>query len=313
MHMQIHYGYEDLKFVRPVVTLGIFDGVHRGHRFLLDRVIKKACDTGGESVVITFYPHPRMVLDRNSKALTFLTTLGEKTALLEKSGIDHLIMIEFTREFSRISACDFVKDILVGKIGAKHLIVGYDHHFGRKGEGDFSTVLKCSESLDLSVERVEGLNSGDDIVSSSLVREALLSGRVEEAARLLGYHYELTGSVIEGRRLGRTIGFPTANILPNDSHKLIPMKGVYAVEVFTAGTMYPGMLSIGSNPTVNRDESFRSIEVHMIGFHGDVYNSIISVVFRKRLRDEIRFESIEALARQMESDLQATRKIFSEK
>jgi riboflavin kinase / FMN adenylyltransferase len=309
--MKIHYGYENLQLTRPVVTLGIFDGVHRGHRLLLNRLVNKAMEVDGESVVITFHPHPRIVLDQNSSSLTFLTTMDEKIEILENFGIDHLIIIEFNRDFSMISACDFVKDILVGKIGTRYLMFGYDHHFGRKGEGDLNTIRKCTESLDFSIEKVEGLESGSGIISSSLVREALLAGKVEEAADLLGYFYSLTGAVIEGKKLGRAIGFPTANILPSDSHKLVPLNGVYAVEVDLDGKRYPGMLNIGSNPTVNNDVELRSIEVNIIGFDGDIYGSVLSLRFIRRLRDEIRFSSIGELVARMEIDKQDTLRILS--
>ncbi len=309
--MQIHSGYENISLRNPVVTLGIFDGVHLGHKVLLDRLVSCAREAGGESVVITFSPHPRIVLDKDSSSLTFLTTMEEKIALLEKANVDHLIVIEFNRQFSRMSACDFVMHVLVGKIGTKHLIIGYDHHFGRKGEGDFDTVKRCTESLDFRVEQVTGFQTEGGAVSSSSVREALLSGRVEAAGRLLGYNYTLTGTVVEGRRIGRSIGFPTANILPGDPHKLVPMNGVYAVEVMYAGDLFAGMLSIGSNPTVNSDTALKSIEVYIIGFEGDLYGKTVSVVFRKRLRDEIRFDSIEQLAHQMELDKQSTIRLLS--
>jgi riboflavin kinase/FMN adenylyltransferase len=309
--MLIHKGYENLKLGNPVVTLGIFDGVHLGHMALLDRLVSCAKEENGEAVVITFFPHPRIVLDKDSSSLTFLTTMEEKITLLARANIDHLIVIEFNREFSRISACDFVKEVLLEKIGTKHLIIGFNHHFGRKGEGDFNTVKQCTESLDFKVEQVAGLLSDGSAVSSSLIREALMQGRLEEANKLLGYFYSVNGTVIEGRRLGRSIGFPTANISPADQHKLIPCKGVYAVEVNLGGKVYPGMLSIGSNPTVNNDSGLRSIEVHILNFEGDIYGSSISVVFRKRLRDEIKFDSVKELAQQMELDKQSTISLFS--
>jgi riboflavin kinase/FMN adenylyltransferase len=309
--MHIHKGYENFNLKCPVVTLGIFDGVHLGHKSLLDRLVASAKEVNGEAVVITFSPHPRLVLDKDGSALTFLTTMKEKIGLLERAKIDHLIIIEFTREFSRISACDFVKEALAGKIGTKHLIIGYNHHFGRKGEGDFNTVKQCTESLDFKVEQVQGLQSEGLAVSSSTIREALLQGRLEEANRLLGYFYPVSGTVVEGRMIGRSIGFPTANIQPDDLHKLIPCSGVYAVEVNLEGRLFPGMLSIGSNPTVNSDTSIRSIEVHLINFEGDIYGKSITVVFRKRLRDELRFDSIKKLAEQMELDKQTTLQLFS--
>jgi riboflavin kinase / FMN adenylyltransferase len=309
--MDIHRGYENIHLERPVVTLGIFDGVHLGHRVLLDRLVSCAREVNGTSVVITFSPHPRLVLAKESTNLTFLTTMEEKIVLLEKANVDHLIIIEFNREFSMISACDFVREVLVKKIGTKHLIIGYNHHFGRKGEGDFNTVKECTDSLDFKVEQVKGFQADGGEVSSSVVREALLGGKLEEAGKLLGYDYSLSGTVIEGRRLGRAIGFPTANIKPVDLHKLIPRNGVYAVEVNLGGEAYPGMLSIGSNPTVNSDSGFRSIEVHILNFGKDIYGKPISVVFRKRLRDEIKFDSLEKLAEQMELDRQSTLRIFS--
>lgn len=309
--MDIHRGYENINLENPVVTLGIFDGVHIGHKALLRHLVTCAEEDDGEAVVITFSPHPRIVLDKDSSALTFLSTMEEKIVLLDREKIDHLIIIEFNKEFSRIPACDFVKDVLMEKIGTKHLIIGYNHRFGRKGEGDFNTVKQCTESFDFKVEQVEGLDSEWGEVSSSSIREALLHGRLEEANRLLGYSYSISGTVIEGRKIGRSIGFPTANIKPADQHKLIPCSGVYAVEVGLGGAFYPGMLSIGSNPTVNTDKGYMSIEVHILNFDRDIYGDLVTVVFRKRLRDEIRFDNLLKLTEQMELDKQSTIELFS--
>jgi riboflavin kinase / FMN adenylyltransferase len=309
--MYIHEGIENINLVKPVVTLGIFDGVHLGHRALLDHVVRSAKEINGTAVVITFSPHPRMVLEKDNEGLTFLSTMKEKIELMEKANIDHLVIVEFTREFSRITACDFVQDILVEKMGTEHLIIGYNHHFGRSGKGDFNTIRQCTEGRPIRVEQVEGLRSEDGAISSSLIREALLHGRLDEANRLLGYFYSVSGTVIEGRKIGRGIGFPTANINPDDQHKLIPVNGVYVVEVMLAGKSYPGMLSIGSNPTVNRDAGYRSIEVHILNFEREIYGSQITVVFRKRLRDEIRFENIKELTEQMELDKLSTIQLFS--
>jgi riboflavin kinase/FMN adenylyltransferase len=309
--MIIHEGYENLNLISPVVTMGIFDGVHRGHRTLLDFLTTRAKEAASESVVITFSPHPRLVLDKNPAGLFFLTTIEEKKQLLADAGIDHLVLIEFTREFSNISACDFIKDILVGRIKTKHLIIGYDHHFGRRGEGDFNTIKGCAKDLDFSVEQVQGFQTKEGVISSSAIREALLSGNLDEANNWLGYHYELTGTVIEGRKLGRTIGYPTANIKPESDHKLIPCNGVYAVEVRVDGRKYPGMLSIGTNPTVNADPDFRSIEVHILNFGNDIYGNKISVVFVKRLRSEKKFDNLKQLTEQMNNDKIETLNMFS--
>ena len=311
--MIIHEGYENLNLFTPVVTLGIFDGVHRGHRTLLDILVSRAGEVNGESVVVTFFPHPRLVLEHNRIKLSFLTTMEEKKVLLEKANVDHLIILEFTRQFSKIPACDFVKDILVKKIGTKHLIIGYNHHFGREGEGDFKTIKQCSDSLGFTVEQVQGLQTEEGAISSSLIRDALLNGRLDVANNLLGYSYSVTGTVISGKKIGRSIGFPTANIKPEDQYKLIPGNGVYAVEVQLDGIVYPGMLNIGSNPTVNNDTRARSIEVYILNFEHDIYGKKISVLFIKRLRDEKKFDNIGQLAEQMTLDKQDTIRLFAGK
>jgi len=308
--MIIHDGYENLNLNSPVTTLGIFDGVHRGHMALIECLISRAREEKCESVVITFSPHPRIVLEQNSSVLTFLTTMEEKKELLEKAGIDHLVVIKFNIEFSRIGACDFIKDILVKKIGTRHLIIGHNHHFGRRGEGDFNTIKQCSESLGFMVEQVQGFRTEEGTISSSLIRDALLTGRLDDANRWLGYSYSLSGTVVEGRKIGRSIGFPTANIKPDSQNKLIPSNGVYAVEVKVDGAFYPGMLNIGSNPTVNSDKSFRSIEVHILNFDNDIYGKCISVRFRKRLRDEKKFDNLGQLTKQMSLDKQDTLRLF---
>jgi riboflavin kinase/FMN adenylyltransferase len=307
--MIIHEGYEGLNLINPVVTLGIFDGVHKGHKALLDILASRARESEGEAVVVTFFPHPRLVLDPVPAKLSFLTTMDEKKKLLEEANVDHLIIIEFTKKFSEIRACDFIKDILHDKIGTKHLLIGFNHRFGRGAEGDPDTLRECAENLNFKVEQVQGFYGEEGPVSSSLIREALLNGKPEDANRWLGYNYSLTGSVIEGRKIGRSIGFPTANIKPDNEHKLIPVDGVYAVEVQVDGFNYPGMLSIGINPTVNADKK-RSIEVNILDFERDIYRKTITVIFHKRLRDEIRFSSKEELSHQMLLDKQQVIQLF---
>ena len=194
----------------------------------------------------------------------------------------------------------------MGKIGMKHLLIGYNHHFGKGGAGDFNTVKQCAESFDFLVEQVQEFYTEEGTISSSAIREALLNGRLDEANRWLGYSYSVTGAIIEGRRIGQSIGFPTANIKPDFQYKLIPGNGVYAVDVKLDGLIYPGMLSIGTNPTVNEDPAKRSIEVHILNFDKDIYGKTISVIFRKRLRDEIKFDNIAQLTEQLELDKQQT-------
>ncbi len=309
--MVIHRGYENLFFVNPVVTMGIFDGVHRGHMSLLNILVSRAKELKGESVVITFLPHPRLVLEKNHINLSFLNTMEEKTQLLRKSGIDHLVIVRFDREFSRIGACDFIRSVLVEKVGTKHLMLGYDHHFGQDGKGDYNTVRECGESMNFNVEKVKGLYTEYGEISSSSIREDLLGGHIEKANNCLGYYYRIEGKVVEGNRVGRSIGFPTANIEAADKYKLIPGNGVYAVEVEADGAIYPGMLSIGYNPTVKKEGTERSVEVHILNFSKDIYNQTITVIFRKRLRSEKKFESLNELADQMKVDRENTLKLLS--
>jgi len=309
--MIIHEGYENLNLTDPVVTLGIFDGVHRGHMILLNRLVSLSREIKSESVVITFSPHPRLVLEQNNHDLSFLTTMEEKIVMLMNVNIDHLIIIEFNEQFSKIPASDFIKEILIDKIGTKQLIIGYNHHFGKRGEGDFNTIKRYSEKLDFSVEQVQGFREEERAISSSLIREALLKGKLDDANRWLGYFYSVSGTVVEGRKIGRNIGFPTANIKPDSQYKLIPCNGVYAVEAKIDDKVYPGILSIGSNPTVNTDASLRSIEVHILNFDRDIYGRKISVTFRKRLRDEKKFDNLQQLAEQMSKDKQDALKLFA--
>jgi riboflavin kinase / FMN adenylyltransferase len=309
--MIIHVGYENLELKKPVVTLGIFDGVHRGHRMLLDSLVSQAHTAGGESVVVTFDPHPRIVLSDNRKGLFFLSTMAEKTKLLQETLVDHLIIIEFNEFIRNMSACEFIRLILVEKIGIKHLIVGYDHHFGRGREGDFTTISECAGKYGFTVQKVNEVTSPGGAISSTSIREALLSGRIEEANNWLGHSYSLSGIVVGGRKIGKAIGFPTANIKP-DEYKLVPADGVYAVEVELEDRRLTGMLSIGSNPTVNSDPEIRSVEVHIFNFDADIYGMAVRVIFRYRLRDEIRFGTISGLVRQMELDRKDAMRLLAE-
>ena len=309
--MIIHEDYQNLNLVNPVATLGVFDGVHRGHRVLLEHLVSRAKEINGEAVVITFSPHPRIVLEKNKTRLSFLTTMEEKIVHLENANVDHLVIIEFNQKFSKIPACDFIKDVMLEKIGAKHLIIGFNHHFGKSGEGDYNTIKGCAKSLDFKVEQVQGLHTEEGAISSSIIREALLQGKLENANLWLGYSYSLSGTIVEGRKIGRSIGFPTANIEPDFEFKLIPANGVYAVEVDLDDIMYPGMLSIGSNPTVNSDTGNRNIEVNILNFDKNIYRKAISVIFRHRLRNEIKFDNTKQLADQMELDRQHILKLLT--
>ena len=299
--MTIHSGNDCPLLNNPYVTVGIFDGVHLGHRALLDQLVLKAGNAGRESVVITFEPHPRLVLPGEKSNLMFLSTPEEKKELLGKSRIDHLIIMPFTGELAGMDAGQFISEILIRKVGAGYLLVGYDNHFGKGRADDFMSIRNHALRHGLETEQVEGIKGPEGFISSTTIRNALLSGRLDTANASLGYSYPITGVVVPGKKLGHLLGFPTANIRTPEN-KLVPADGVYAVEVFTGSDKYKGMLSIGVNPTVNKDRKIRSVEVHIIDFDGDIYGQTIKVVFRFRMRDEKKFENTGLLFEQMKLD-----------
>jgi len=308
--MKIHEGTEDLNLINPVVTVGVFDGVHLGHRALLDHLVLSSVKAGGESVVITFDPHPRVILSGKTGGPFFLSTLEEKKKLFAETGIDHLIIMHFTKELAGMEADEFIRRILVEKIGTKHLLVGYDNHFGKGRGGDFTRISESAGKHGLTVEHVGGESSSEGIISSTSIRDALISGRLEDAARWLGYYYSVTGKVVHGRGLGRSLGFPTANIMPQDPFKLIPADGVYAVEVLIDNKRLHGMLSIGFNPTVNKNLNARSIEVNIFDLDKDLYGHSVTVIFRFRLRDEKKFDRWELLSEQMKLDRESAMRLL---
>jgi len=299
-----------LKAVRPVVTIGTFDGVHLGHRKILGRLTEIVRETGGESLLFTFFPHPRQVLSPEEHNLRLITTLEEKRALLEQAGIDHLVVYPFTREFAAMTYREFVRDILVGQIGTSSLVVGYDHKFGRNREGDFEYLNECALHYGFRIEKLDPLLINEAHVSSTRIRQALEAGDIVTANRYLGYAYELHGRVIEGEKVGRKLGFPTANIEAAEVLKLIPGYGVYAVRIRVAGQHWEGMLNIGTRPTFNQNADNRSIEVHLFGFEGSLYGEKITLVFIDKIREEQKFSSIDALVEQLHRDRQRALEIL---
>ena len=285
-----------------MVTIGTFDGVHLGHREVISELKRISTVSGGESVVFTFEPHPRIIIAPHEDSLRLLSTIGEKINLMEKMGIDHLVIYPFTIEFSKLSYSEFVTSILVGKMNISSLVVGYDHRFGHGRKGDFNSLEMLSKSLKFNVEELNQLLVDDKVVSSTKIRLALESGDIAKANHFLGYRYSLSGKVIEGKQLGRQIGFPTANIEAFDSHKLVPADGVYAVMVEIEGRVHKGMLNIGVRPTVNYNADHKSIEVHLFNFDADIYNSCITLFFVEKIRDERKFAGIEELKEQLIKD-----------
>ncbi len=310
-YVKIHTDINSFKAHKPVVTIGTFDGLHMGHQKVLNRLIDFARSHGGESVVFTFYPHPRLVIAPHETNLRLLTTLNEKKDLFARSGIDHLIIFPFTKEFSQLTYSEFVEQILVEKMHTHCLVVGYDHRFGKNREGGFEYLQNCAEKFGFEIEKLDVLLVDEAHVSSTHIREALENGNVALANKFLGYRFTLHGTVVEGERVGRKLGFPTANIEASDPHKLIPGYGVYAVEVMISGQKYGGMLNIGSRPTFNKNADNRSIEVHIFDFSGDLYNKEITLIFVGKIRDEQKFSGVEALTEQLKKDKVAAQKILT--
>ncbi len=282
--------------------MGMFDGVHLGHIKILSRLAEVAKTQKGESVVITFWPHPRLVLNNDNESLRYLNTIEEKLILLEKAGVEHTLILPFTSEFSQKTACQFIEEILVKKVGIKHLIAGFDHHFGRDRKGSLEDLNGCADKHNFKVEKLSALSINNEIISSTLIRGIIESGNMPKAKRFLGYEYFILGRVVSGNKIGRSIGFPTANIELTDGHKLRPGIGVYAVEVEYEGRQFKGMLNIGIRPTIDEAIKVKSIEVHIFDFDSDIYEKKVLVIFRKRIRDEKKFNSIDELKQQLEED-----------
>ncbi len=300
--MKIYDDIENFNAKNPVVSTGIFDGVHIGHRKIIDRLNELAVKYGGESVLVTLWPHPKEILKPGNNNSLLLTTREEKEMLLEQSGVDNLITLPFTREFSQISFRDFVKNYLIDKIKAKYIVIGYNHHFGKDRKGGFNNLMNISEEYGFFVEQLKPVIFNNSYVSSSVIRQNIEKGRIETANILLGYKYFINGKIIAGDMIGRRLGYPTANIELNDSHKLLPKNGVYAVKVRLDKGEHNGMLYIGTSPTTKQILSPKTIEVHIIDFTGEIYGRKITINFFGRIRDEIKFKNEDELIKQLNSD-----------
>ena len=303
--------YSCIKDFKPVknsvVTIGTFDGVHLGHLAVFNQMKEEARKINGETVVITFFPHPRIVLGNNNKEIKFIKTEANKIRHIENAGIDHLIIVEFTKEFALKSSEEFVKDMIMKHINPAIMIVGYDHHFGREREGSFEKLTELGHKYGFEVKRVDATANDDVTVSSTKIRELLREGQVKEANRLLGHEYSITGKVIPGKSLGRNMGFPTANIEVADEYKLIAKIGVYACRVLVDDVTYFGMSNIGYRPTVDHDKDASiTIEVNIFDFDRDIYKKEITISFVERIRDEKKFGNIEALIDQLGKDRKTT-------
>lgn len=314
--MKIYHQLSDFKKLdNAIVTIGTFDGVHFGHQKIIKRLCELAKSSGGESVLLTFFPHPRMIIDPENQELKMINTIDEKAQILASLGIDHLIITPFTRDFSNLSANDYIKNILVDAIGTKKIIIGYDHRFGKDRLGNINTLVENANTYGYQVEEIPEQDINDVAVSSTKIRKALLDGDVALANSYLGYAFSIYGPVIKGDKIGRTIGFPTANIFVPETYKLIPGDGIYAVTVEMGEEKNPenyrGMAYIGQRPTING--MTRNIEVNIFDFDREIYGQNIKMNFLAFLREDVKFTGLEALTKQLQKDKEDTLAFFEGK
>lgn len=303
--MRVFYDLAELpSFKNPVLTIGTFDGVHIGHKAILERVRNLAHEISGETVLITFDPHPRLALNPQS-SLSLIQTLEERIAALAELGIDNLVVVHFTKEFAEQSAEQYIKDFLVNHFHPSVIIIGYDHQFGKDRSGDFRLFEKCKEEFKYQLVEIPVQELEHSAVSSTRIRKAIQSGDVVTASVLLGRNCSFEGRVVHGDKRGRTIGFPTANLEVEDQHKIIPANGVYAVKVHWKGNILKGMMNIGLRPTVDND-SLRKIEVHLFDFDQQIYHEVLRVECIGRIRDEQKFSSLDELKQRLGEDEKAT-------
>jgi riboflavin kinase/FMN adenylyltransferase len=298
--LNIFHNIQDFKPNKnTVATLGTFDGVHLGHKKIIERLTQEAEKSNTESLVLTFFPHPRMVLQGNS-VIKLLNTIQEKAELLESIGLQNLIIHPFDESFSQLSAEEFVKTILVDQFQIKKIIIGHDHRFGKNRSADINDLIAYGKIYDFEVEQISAQEIDEVSISSTKIRKALLSGDIQLANEYLGYNYFITGTVVKGRQLGRTIGFPTANLKIEEEYKLIPLNGVYIVKSHWNGKEIFGMMNIGTNPTVDGKE--RTIETNFLDLEEDLYGKEIRIYFLQRIRSEEKFDSIDTLKAAIEND-----------
>jgi riboflavin kinase / FMN adenylyltransferase len=307
--MKIYHGIDDFsKLDYAVVTSGTFDGVHLGHQKIFSRLREIASRNNGETVVLTFWPHPRLVLHPEDETLKLLNTFEEKAALLKDQGIQHLIRIPFTKEFSQLTSEQFIQQILVDTIGTKKLVIGYDHHFGKNREGSFEQLKINSPKYGFEVEEIPRQDVDHVGVSSTKIRKALEGGDIDTANHLLGKPYAVTGRVIAGDKIGRLLGYPTANLEIDSKYKLIPMDGIYAVTVQHEHAVYGGMMYIGYRPTINGTKL--NIEVNIFDFNKDIYGESLTVNFHQLIRGDIKFSDLEKLKEQLRRDQEDSLKVL---
>jgi riboflavin kinase/FMN adenylyltransferase len=298
------------KIKNPVVTIGTFDGVHLGHQKIIEQLNLEADKIGGESVLLTFDPHPRIVLFPENHGVKLIQTLDEKFQVLKKSNLKNVVLLPFTKEFSELSAIDFVEQILVGCLKAKKVVIGYDHQFGHNREGNIQFLKDVSEKYGFEVLEISAKSIDEINISSTKIRDSLLRGDVETAKLFLSRPYEISGAIVKGNQLGRTLGFPTANIEVDSDLKLIPMNGVYAVRVKINDELYFGVMNIGNNPTVN-SSNHKCLEVYIFDFNKEIYGNSITLFFDKYLRNEQKFANLDELKKAISNDEVICRQLYN--
>ena len=308
--MKIYHSIEDFPSdVNTIVTIGTFDGVHKGHQIIINRINEIAKKEAMESVVLTFDPHPRHVFYPDDQELRLIHTLEEKIEALSKTGVQNLVLHKFTKEFSRTESVNFIRDFLVTKLNMKYMVVGFDHHFGKNRQGTFDNLIELSDAYGFKIEKIKPQNIGEVTISSTKIRNAILEGDCKKANTYLSANFSITGKVVQGNKIGSSIGYPTANIEIENQLKILPKNGVYAVKILLKNQQYFGMLNLGNRPSIS-DDSF-AIEVHLFDFNATIYNEELKIEFIQRIRDEQQFSDLEKLKSQLKIDAINCKQIFN--
>lgn len=308
--MRIYHSIEDFPSdVNTIVTIGTFDGVHKGHQIIINRINEIAKKKAMESVVLTFDPHPRHVIYPDDQDLRLIHTLEEKIEALRKTGVQNLVLHKFTKEFSRTESVNFIRDFLVTKLNMKYMVVGFDHHFGKNRQGTFDNLIELSDAYGFKIEKIKPQNIGEVTISSTKIRNAILEGDCKKANTYLSANFSITGKVVQGNKIGSSIGYPTANIEIENQWKILPKNGVYAVKILLKNQQYFGMLNLGNRPSIS-DDSF-AIEVHLFDFNATIYNEELKIEFIQRIRDEQQFSDLEKLKSQLKIDAINCKQIFN--
>lgn len=300
--MIIHNNIDQFQGKRTVITIGTFDGVHLGHRKVIDTLNQIAVDIKGESLIFTFYPHPRLIFNPDDRSLRLITTLKEKTEQLEKAGIDHLVVFPFTKEFANLHYKEFITQVLMGKLNMDTLVLGHDHRLGKGREGSYENIFELTKQHAFNAVQIDTFLVDNIDISSSKIRNALQTGDIARVNKFLGYTFTLHGTVTMGNQIGRKIDFPTANVEASDPYKIIPAVGVYAITIEVDGEMHKAMLNIGYRPTIEANADHRTIEAHIFKFNRDIYQKEVTIHFVQRVRDEKRFQNLDELKAQLQRD-----------